>query len=256
MKGGEYAAVINAHGAMRKIIAACILFLLAGPAMAAGAAERADAILLNMLGAVSAVRDYEATFVVQTRVAGQMRRPETILIRQRRQPSCLYSKWLDGARASAERIFCSDEPQDTGMVRRRARTLMNQRELSRAQVEALQVVLRPVDDDGLYGMVARYATQYFDAAQNAGADDFIVELRKATVFDRPASCLRVRRRHPIVDAPFQGQTEMCVDDQGKLPSAFKAWDASGNLLESYLIGNYSINIGLKDGDFELGAGDN
>lgn len=238
-------------GTKKLFLATLLLAHIAGNAHATNLAERADAILLNMLGAVGATRDYQARFIVQTQVAGRMRSPESLFIKQRREPSCIYIQWLDGPRQSAEHIFCSEEPPDTSTVRLRGRTLMNRKSLSRAQMKALQVVLRPVDDEGLYGMVARYANQYFDAAQNARPDDFVVELRQATVFNRPSSCLRIRRRQAIPNAPFQGQSEMCIDDRIKLPSAFRNWDANGNLLESYLMGDYEINTGLDDADFDL-----
>lgn len=229
------------------LLCACLL----GSAQAATLAERADALLLDMLGAVGAVRDYEARFVVQAQVDGRLVPPETLLIKHRRDPSCLYMRWLDGERQSRERTYCSGEAAVAKTVRTRGRTLMNRKQLTQAQMRALQVVLRPVDDDGLYGLVARYASQYFDAAQNAQPDDFVVEVRQATVFKRPATCLRIRRRALLLDAPFQGQNEICVDDRSKLPSAFRVWNAEGVLLESYLMGDYRINSGLKDADFKL-----
>ncbi|GEM_PF-2929883 len=225
--------------------------LLAMPAAALNLEERADALMLDMLGLISSVRDYEARFVVQTREAGRMRPPEAVYIKQRRSPSCIHTRWLDGPRKNAERVFCSEESADNVTVRSRARTLMNQKQLSRAQLTALQVVLRPVDDDGLYGMVARYANQYFDAAESVRQGDYKVEVRHATVYERPVICLRLRRKHAVADAHYQGQTELCVDVKNKLPSAFRAWDARGELLESYLIGDYRINSGLQDSDFEL-----
>lgn len=218
---------------------------------AATVAERADAIFLDMLGAVSAVRDYEARFMIQRQVAGRIRMPETIQIKQRRQPSCLHANWLSGPKVNTAQVLCSDAASIKQPVRKNARTLMNQKRLSRAQLNALKVVLQPIDDDGLFGLVARYANQYFDAAEHARPGDFIVEVRRATVFERTASCLRIRRRQPIADAPFTGQSEICVDDRSKLPSAFRSWDIRNQLVISYMIGSYRVNPGLTDNDFSL-----
>ncbi len=204
-----------------------------------------------MLGTMSTVKDYEARLIVQSRVAGRIRTPEEIFIKQRREPSCTYMQWLDGPRQSAEHIYCSDTSDNSNPVRKRGRTLMNTKALTPAQMQALQIVLRPVDDDGLYGMVARYANQYFDAAENARPGDFIVELRPAVVFNNPSSCVRIRRRNPLPNAPFQGQSELCVDERTKMPSTFRNWDARGELLEAFLIGDFQINTGLIDADFEL-----
>lgn len=221
------------------------------PAQASDLAERADTLILNMLGAVSAVRDYEARFVVQVTRNGELQKPDGLLIRQRRQPACMYTRWLEGARQTGERVFCSEAPLSDQPVRRSARTLVNRRALTQRQIEALKNVLSATRDDGLFGMVARYANQYFDAAENAEPGEFVVGLRQATVFKRPATCLRIRRRDPVEFAPFSSQSELCVDDQSKLPSALRQWNAQGALVESYLMGDYQLNTGLADALFTV-----
>lgn len=227
------------------------LCLFASAGYAASLAERADAIVLDMLGAVSAVSDYEARLVVQTTLNGQLQQPKGLLIRQRRMPNCIYTKWLSQVDHASERLFCGDDEIYHRPVRKSAKTLVNRRGLSAPQIKALAVVLSPVDEDGIYGMVARYANVYFDAAENASSDDFSVGLRQATVFKRPASCLRIRRNEPIAGAPFQGQSEVCIDDRSKLPSSFRQWNAEGELQESYLMGDYQINRDMGDEYFQI-----
>jgi Protein of unknown function (DUF1571) len=225
-----------------------VLALTAGAAGAQGAGDAADAsevdrLLERLVHAVGSLRDYTCVFTKQERVDGELQPVDTIFVKQRREPRCIYMKWIDGPERGREAIHCPERYGAKLKVHEGSgvdswMTLS----LDPTGKIAMRGERHPITEAGIL-----FTTE--ELSRHMVAD------RSRLRFERGArpGCLIATQAVPT--GHYAHRTEICVDPQRSLPQSVQVWNERGELIERYLYSDYRMDVGLTDRDFDVGNPD-
>jgi hypothetical protein len=207
------------------------------PATALDASE-VGRLLERLVSASASLRDYVCTFTKQEHVDGELQPVDTILLKQRRQPRCVYMKWVAGPHLGREAIHCPTKYGANFKVHEKSgiaswMTLS----LDPAGRIAMDGERHPITEAGIFFTVDELARR-------------LVSDRARLRFERSGTdCLTTTQTEPT--GHYAHRTEVCLDPQRSLPVSLQVWDASGQLLERYGYSDYRIDVGLTDRDFDV-----
>jgi outer membrane lipoprotein-sorting protein len=202
-------------------------------------ASEVDRWLERLVRASASLRDYACTFTKQERVDRELRPVDTILLKQRREPRCVYMKWTGGPNLGREAIHCPAKYGGNFKVHEGSGigswfTLS----LDPTGSIAMDGERHPISEAGIFFTVD-------ELARRLRSD------RSRLRFERPGrpDCLVVTQTEPT--GHYAHRTEICLDPQRSLPASLQVWDASGTLLERYGYADYRTDVGLTDRDFDV-----
>jgi len=206
-------------------------------------AAEVDRLLDRLVRAVSSLRDYSCVFTKQERVDGTLQPAETIFLKQRRDPRCIYMKWTAGPNAGREAIHCPPRYGPKFKVRDGSGvgswlTLS----LDPTGKIAMDGERHPITEAGIF-----FTTD--ELARRLVADRSRLRFESG---ERPG-CLLTTQTVPT--GHYAYRTEICVDPQRSLLESVRVWDERGELLEHYTYADYHVDVGLTDRDFDVGNPD-
>ena len=201
-------------------------------------ASEVDRLLDRLVRASAPLSDYVCTFTKQEHVDGGLQPLDTILLKQRRQPRCVYMKWVAGPHLGREAIHCPAKYGANFKVHEKS-GIASWMTLSLDPTGriAMDGERHPITEAGIFFTVDELARRL--------ASD-----RSRLRFERSGTdCLTTMQTEPT--GHYAHRTEVCLDPQRSLPVSLRVWDASGQLLERYGYSDYRIDVGLTDRDFDV-----
>ena len=209
-----------------------------GSGSAIDAAE-VDRLLDRLVRAVSSLRDYTCVFSKQERVDGTLQPADTIFLKQRREPRCIYMTWTAGPNAGREAIHCPQRYGPKFKVHDGSGvgswlTLS----LDPTGRIAMDGERHPITEAGIF-----FTTD--ELARHLRADRSRLRFEPGK---RP-DCLVTTQVAPT--GHYAHRTEICVDPQRSLLESVAVWNERGELLERYEYSDYHLDVGLTDRDFDV-----
>ena len=201
-------------------------------------ASEVDRLLERLASASASLRDYVCTFTKQEHVDGELQPVDTILLKQRRQPRCVYMKWVAGPHLGREAIHCPAKYGANFKVHERS-GIASWMTLSLDPTGriAMDGERHPITEAGILFTVEELARRL--------ASD-----RSRLRFERSGTdCLTTTQTEPT--GHYAHRTEVCLDPQRSLPVSLQVWDVNGRLLERYVYSDYRTDVGLTDRDFDV-----
>ena len=198
-----------------------------------------DRFLARLENATTAVRDYVCTFEKQERIDGALEPASTIVLKQRREPRCIYMKWTAGPNRGREAIHCPAKyGSDLKVHEGSGITSWMTLSLDPSGRIAMDGERHPITEAGIFFAVERFS-------ERVRADR--AKLRFETTKD--PDCLIVTQATPT--GFYAYRTNVCLEPGRSLPSSLTVWDAEGSLLERYTFSEYRVDVGATDRDFDV-----
>jgi outer membrane lipoprotein-sorting protein len=198
-----------------------------------------DAFLARLSDAAARVQDYACTFGKQERVDGQLQPASTIVLKQRRDPRCIYMKWTAGPERGREAIHCPvkygndlEVHEGSGIASWMTLTL------DPNGSTAMDGERHPITEAGIFFPVEQFVAR-------VRADRTHLRFERSETPD----CLTVTQATPT--GFYAHRTEVCLEPEHSLPASLTVWDAGGALLERYTFSDYRIDVGVTDRDFDV-----
>jgi len=198
-----------------------------------------DGFLERLAGASTSIEDYVCTFEKQERVDGTLLPISTILLKQRRNPRCIYMKWTAGPDRGREAIHCPEKYGGNLKVHEGSGiTSWITLSLDPKGSVAMEGERHPITEAGIFFTIERFV-------ERARAD------RSRLRFAQPKGpdCLTATQAEPT--GSYAYRTEVCLERGRSLPASVEIWDAGGALLERYVYSDYRIDVGASDRDFDV-----
>jgi hypothetical protein len=230
----------------RAVSFGCAAFLVLAEA---GAAESLDlpALIQQMKTAYGDLDDYTATFVKQERIDGELRAPETILLKFRR-PENIYMRFTVGKAVGREVLFMKGRDEDRALIHERGWKTLFTIVIAPDDALVLKESRHPITDVGIGRLIDLLAT---------GTDGRIApgELRWREVGSegetRPTR--RIELLSSVVVAACSCQRVIVtIDVATSLPVGAEIFDRNDQLLGAYQYLDVRPNSGLTDRDFDPG----
>ena len=194
------------------------------------------------------VTSYTAVFHKQQRVAGELLRKETILLKCRRTPFSLYMKWIERPYKGSELLYVAGWNEDRARVHRGGVLRFVTFNLDPRHPGLMADNLRPVTSTGIGFLLESVATNIRKAIK-AGELAF-AELGAETVYGRKTRILQaVFPKDKARD--YDGHRFVINQDlESRIPMRIRVYDRDGQLVENYGYENLVLNAPLADADFD------
>jgi hypothetical protein len=211
---------------------------------------------------IGAVPDYTATFVKQERVDGALQDLQTIELKLRHKPFCVYMKWLEGGDAGRQVLYVQGENDDQLQVRLGGiKSRLPVMHVVPTSARALQESRHPITEMGLLELasqVHKYRSR--DCSLKCGVRWEMLPDQKH--FDRDCDCWIVEYDGPQVE-PIYRKMITWVDKELALPISVRnyGWPDEGvetsdaaaldeaTLIEYYGYTEIRFETRLRDSDF-------
>ena len=198
-----------------------------------------DRFLERLARASASIHDYVCTFEKQERIDGELMPASTILLKQRRDPRCIYMKWTAGPDRGREAIHCPAKyGGDLKVHEGSGITSWITLSLDPKGSVAMDGERHPITEAGIFFTIERFV-------ERVRAD------RSRLRFEQPKGpdCLTVTQAEPT--GSYAYRTEVCLESGHSLPASVEIWDAGGALLERYVYSDYRIDVGASDREFDI-----
>ena len=194
------------------------------------------------------VTSYTAVFHKQQRVAGELLRKETILLKCRRTPFSLYMKWIERPYKGSELLYVAGWNEDRARAHRGGILRFVTFNLDPRHPGLMADNLRPVTSTGIGYLLESVATNIRKAIK-AGELAF-AELGAETVYGRKTRILQaVFPKDKARD--YDGHRFVINQDlESRIPLRIRIYDRDGKLVENYGYENLVLNAPLADADFD------
>jgi len=194
------------------------------------------------------VTSYTAVFHKQQRVAGELLRKETILLKCRRTPFSLYMKWIEKPYKGSELLYVAGWNEDRARAHRGGILRFVTFNLDPRHPGLMADNLRPVTSTGIGYLLESVATNIRKAIK-AGELAF-AELGAETVYGRKTRILQaVFPKEKARD--YDGHRFVINQDvESRIPLRIRIYDRDGKLVENYGYENLVLNAPLADADFD------
>jgi len=194
------------------------------------------------------VTSYTAVFHKQQRVAGELLRKETILLKCRRTPFSLYMKWIEKPYKGSELLYVAGWNEDRARAHRGGILRFVTFNLDPRHPGLMSDNLRPVTSTGIGYLLESVATNIRKAIK-AGELAF-AELGAETVYGRKTRILQaVFPKDKARD--YDGHRFVINQDlESRIPMRIRVYDRDGQLVENYGYENLVLNAPLADADFD------
>ena len=194
------------------------------------------------------VTSYTAVFHKQQRVAGELLRKETILLKCRRTPFSLYMKWIEKPYKGSELLYVAGWNEDRARAHRGGILRFVTFNLDPRHPGLMADNLRPVTSTGIGFLLESVATNIRKAIK-AGELAF-AELGAETVYGRKTRILQaVFPKEKARD--YDGHRFVINQDvESRIPLRIRIYDRDGKLVENYGYENLVLNAPLADADFD------
>jgi len=194
------------------------------------------------------VTSYTAVFHKQQRVAGELLRKETILLKCRRTPFSLYMKWIERPYKGSELLYVAGWNEDRARAHRGGILRFVTFNLDPRHPGLMADNLRPVTSTGIGFLLESVATNIRKAIK-AGELAF-AELGAETVYGRKTRILQaVFPKDKARD--YDGHRFVINQDlESRIPMRIRVYDRDGQLVENYGYENLVLNAPLADADFD------
>jgi len=194
------------------------------------------------------VASYTAVFHKQQRVAGELLRKETILLKCRRTPFSLYMKWIERPYKGSELLYVAGWNEDRARAHRGGILRFVTFNLDPRHPGLMADNLRPVTSTGIGYLLESVATNIRKAIK-AGELAF-AELGAETVYGRKTRILQaVFPKDKARD--YDGHRFVINQDlESRIPLRIRIYDRDGKLVENYGYENLVLNAPLADADFD------
>ena len=194
------------------------------------------------------VTSYTAVFHKQQRVAGELLRKETILLKCRRTPFSLYMKWIERPYKGSELLYVAGWNEDRARVHRGGVLRFVTFNLDPRHPGLMADNLRPVTSTGIGYLLESVATNIRKAIK-AGELAF-AELGAETVYGRKTRILQaVFPKEKARD--YDGHRFVINQDvESRIPMRIRVYDRDGQLVENYGYENLVLNAPLTEADFD------
>jgi len=201
-----------------------------------------------------AVKDYTCTFYKRERIDGQLTQTHIMEMKARSQPHSLYFKFQQ-PKKGREAIFVAGRhdgkivAHDVGFGKLFAGTL----KLDPHGSMAMEENRHPVTEAGIGSLIDTVVKRW---AVELTPEESIVRIHeKAKVGSRP--CVLIETTHPRMHPEFLfHKVKLYIDQEHGLPIRMEAYDwpkcagESPQLIEEYTYAELSVNVGLREIDFD------
>ena len=197
------------------------------------------------------VHDYTCTFRVQERIDGELEPITPIHVKQRREPLCVYMKWIGEEKAGREVIHCPERYDGEMQVRQPfgVARFLGTVSLDPHGETAMKGNRHAITEAGLFHVV-RLVADSFQRASQALHDGVKIEgIERAVVGGQPSLCWSEDR--PLGRGYYSPRSEVCVHESLALPTRIRNYDEKRHLVEHYQWSDYRLNVGLGDVHFDV-----
>ena len=200
-------------------------------------------VVRRAIDAAARVDDYTCTSTKQENVDGKMLAEETFVLKQRKEPDCVYLKWVQEPYKNRETIYCRARYGDKIRVHEGSGVAgwLGSLSLDPEGTFARRNNRHSIREAGIFHLL-KVVRERFDQAKG---DHAMGErpLAEADVHDQPSYCFSIDEEAT--------KTEICLHRTLYLPTRVKTFDGSGRVIENYTWTDYHLNVGLKDRDFDV-----
>jgi len=216
-----------------------------GPGASAGRDYLKDPLqlMLDCRAAQDKVTGFTATFTKHERIKGDLREPETMLMKCRYSPFSVYFKWQKGSKGGREAIYCEGKYENK--VAGHQPPLPITVKLVPTSSDALKESIRPITMAGFRSMFDAMIKVTSEAKQ---AGDLKIVCLEDVYNGRPVYCivrmLPKKRNYPY----FLLYT--FIDKELMVPLHIATFDWDDDLVSSYNFADVKLNAPLTDKDFD------
>ena len=169
--------------------------------------------------------------------------PATVLVKHRREPACVYMRWIEKPHKGREMLYCSDkydgkiQVHEGGFLGMVTITMDPKKESS-----ARGLGFRSPDEIGLFGL-----SRMVDDVRERGLSP---QTSVRTINEAEATCLRFDGGAEVPRRFEVGARELCVETESGLPVGLRLWSPDGTLMEDSRFSMIMLDAGLTDLDFD------
>lgn len=208
-------------------------------------ASEALAPLERVAALAATVQDYTLVMKREQRFEkpGDEMEHATLFVKHRREPSCVYMRWIEKPHKGREMLFC-DERYDGKILVHEGGLLgvLTIKIDPKKESKDRGVGFRSPDEIGMFAIERMVE----DAKQRESEPT----LSQRKINGVEASCLRFETGAEVPRRFEVGARELCVDPANNLPLAIRLWSPDGTLMEDGTFSQIKLNPGLSDQDFD------
>lgn len=224
-------------------MAAASLSVQAAPAHAGNVPQPTRVLVQQMYKTVENTPTYTLVTSDRVRVKGKLRPRETIAVKQRRSPNCIYAHWIGHLHKGREALYCHGRYNNKVKAHKGGILGFITVTLKPTGHTAMKGELHPISKLNLYHIAQRTRTD-MQAAQSGESVTFS-SLTRRSVKGQPSSCLTVTHHDN------GHRNTICVSQALKVPTSLTVRNAKGQVLGEYTFRKIHLNAGLTDKDFNV-----
>jgi len=223
--------------------------LCAAGSSAESGAPTVEGLVRRAIEAAGRIDDYTCTSTKQEKVDGKMLPEETFVLKQRKQPDCVYLKWVVEPYKNRETIYCRARYGDKIRVHEGSGVAgwFGTLSVDPEGIFARRNNRHSIREAGIFHLLKvvgeRFERVRGDAEHAIGQGTPI----EAEVHGEPSYCFSFDEETT--------KTEICLHRTLCLPTRVKTFDGSGAVIETYTWADYHLNVGLSERDFDVGNPD-
>jgi hypothetical protein len=216
---------------------------------APGAAQAVDipALIQQMQTAYADLDDYTATFIRRERIEGELRAPETILLKFRK-PERIYMRFTVSKAVGREILFVKGRDEDRALIHERGWKTLFTIVIAPDDALVLKESRHPITDVGIGRLIDLLA-----AGTSGRITNGELRWREVAPAGEASPTRRIELLSSVVVANCSCQRVIVtIDVASRLPVGAEIFDGSDQLLGTYEYHDIRINPQLTDRDFDPG----
>ena len=214
--------------------------------------EKMGNLLSKMVAAAKRVKDYTATFTKQEIVDGKQWPLETVFMKAKAKPHCVYLKWIKEPNKGRESLYCQGKYDNEIQAHEGSgfSSIFGTVSLDPTGSMAMKGNRHPITDAGIHHTVKLIQDDFALAQKHPEHGVIYTNFLEAKVNGQPSYCVLALQPEDKKLGYYAYKAEICIHKKLYLPTSVKIWDHKDKLVEQYTYSNYKINPGLTDADFD------
>ncbi len=215
---------------------------------AAELAAKVDEIFTKVVKAVNGVTNYTVTFTKQEFVDGKLQEMETIFMKHRKSPNCVYMSWTKNPNKGRETLWCQGVHDNEIRAHEGGFLGIVSVWLDPNGSMAMKGNRHPITDAGIWHTTELIKKDYDLGKKNPSLVKY-ADYEEKSINGEPSMCITAIQPSDKSAGFYAGKATICINKNHYLPTMLKIWDHSGKMIEYYTYSKYKINPGLTDEDF-------
>jgi hypothetical protein len=238
---------------INRVTVALLLVAAAGARAFAGDPREAVGVEIARASKVDAtVRDYTCISTKQERIDGKLLPRETFLLKHRREPNCVYLKWLQEPFKNRETIYCParygeklKNHEGSGIA-----GWLGTLSLDPRGKLAMTGNRHSLVDAGIFHVLAIVRSDFERGKMHPDHGVRFENLHEENVLGQPSFCWQALQPANSALGYYAPRSETCLHLDLHLPTRATVLSDSDEVVENYTWSDYKLNVGLGDADFD------